>query len=275
MIDRYAVIGNPIGHSKSPPIHTAFAQQTGQQLTYTAVEAHHDGFADVVAAFRASGGKGLNVTMPFKGAAFAYATHFTERARITQSVNTLTFDGADVAADTTDGAGLVRDIQVNVGIPIRGKSVLLLGAGGAVRSVVLTLLEQAPTQIVIVNRNGAKALALQHQFAAYGIVRAGSYADIANEAFDLVINGTSASLSDELPPLAPTSFAPGSLAYDMVYGKGITRFMAYAQEHGAQQSVDGLGMLIEGAAEAFLRWRGVRPDTQPIFAMFQTSSRDR
>jgi shikimate dehydrogenase len=272
MTDRYAVIGNPIGHSKSPPIHTEFARQTGQDLVYTALEAPRDGFNPVVDLFREQGGKGLNVTMPFKGAAFAYATELTERARITQSVNTLTFEGQRVSADTADGAGLVRDIQQNMGFAIGGRRVLLLGAGGAVRSVLLTILEQQPALVVIANRTGEKALAVRRQYAEHGFeVRAGGYADVRGEAFDLVISGTSASLMGELPPLPPDVFAPGSLAYDMVYGKGETRFLAYAREHGAARFADGLGMLVEVAAESFFLWRGVRPDTRPVMELLRGS----
>ncbi len=267
MTDRYAVIGNPIGHSKSPPIHTEFARQTGQDLVYTALEAPHDGFKLAVDTFRANGGRGLNVTMPFKGDAFAYATEFTERARLTQSVNTLSFDGDRILADTADGAGIVRDIQQNMHFAIQGRRVLLLGAGGAVRSVLLNILEQQPALVVIANRTVEKALAVQQQYAAHErchslTVRAGGYGDIRGQAFDLVISGTSASMTGELPPLPPEVFAPGSLAYDMVYGKGETAFLRFAREHGAAQFADGLGMLIEVAAESFFIWRGVRPNTQ-------------
>ena len=273
MTDHYAVIGNPIGHSKSPPIHTEFARQTGQDIVYTALEAPRDGFVEVVDHFRQNGGKGLNVTMPFKGDAFAYATTFTERARITQSVNTLTFTGATISADTADGAGIVRDIQDNLGVPIRGKRVLLLGAGGAVRSVLLTILEQRPAFVAIANRTIEKALALKQQYANHGFrgVHAGGYADVQGQAFDIVISGTSASLNDELPPLPPDVFAPGSLAYDMVYGKGETRFLAYAKVNGATQFADGLGMLVEVAAESFFVWRGVRPNTQPVLELLRKS----
>jgi shikimate dehydrogenase len=275
MTDQYAVIGSPIGHSKSPPIHAEFARQTGQDLVYTALEAPRGGFSSVVDMFRANGGKGLNVTMPFKGDAFAYATEFTDRARITQSVNTLTFDGKRVAADTADGAGIVRDIQQNMGFAIRGRRVLLLGAGGAVRSVLLTILEQQPAEVVIANRTVEKALALQRQYAGHGFkVRAGGYPDVRGESFELVISGTSASLTNDLPPLPPEVFAPSSLAYDMVYGKGVTRFLAFARDHGAAQLADGLGMLVEVAAESFYVWRGVRPDTRAVLhtILFNTRS---
>jgi shikimate dehydrogenase len=272
MTDHYAVIGNPIGHSKSPPIHTEFARQTGQDLVYTALEAPRDGFKLAVDVFRANGGRGLNVTMPFKGDAFAYATELTERARITQSVNTLSFDGDRISADTADGAGIARDIQQNMHFAIQGRRVLLLGAGGAVRSVLLNILEQQPALVVIANRTVEKALAVQRQYAAHGLkVRAGGYADVRGQAFDLVISGTSASMTGELPPLPPEVFAPGSLAYDMVYGKGETVFLRFAREHGAIKFADGLGMLIEVAAESFFIWRGVRPDTQPVLDLLGKS----
>jgi shikimate dehydrogenase len=271
MTDRYAVIGNPISHSKSPPIHTAFAAQTGQDMVYELLYAPREGFVEVVNQFREQGGKGLNVTMPFKGDAFAYATAYTERAQITHSVNTLSFASDSVAADTADGAGIVRDIQDNLGIPIHGKRVLLMGAGGAVRSVLLTILEQAPALVAIANRTVEKALALKEQYAAYGEIRAGGYADVKGEAFDVVINGTSTSLTGELPDLPPEVFVPGALAYDMVYGKGETRFLAYAKQHGAERFADGLGMLVEVAAESFFVWRGVRPNTRPVLELLRNA----
>jgi shikimate dehydrogenase len=264
MTDRYAVFGNPISHSKSPLIHAAFARQTGQDMSYEALLAPLDGFARAVDAFRAQGARGANVTVPFKLEAFRYATGLTERARLAQAVNTLRFDGDQVLGDNTDGAGLVRDITVNLAVGIRGRRILLMGAGGAARGVVLPLLREAPRLLFIANRTADKAVALAEEFSAYGPVQGGGYDTLAGHAFDVVINATSSGLSDELPPLPETVFAPDALAYDMMYGRE-TRFMTFARAHGARVA-DGLGMLVEQAAEAFHLWRGVRPETAPVIA---------
>jgi shikimate dehydrogenase len=260
MTDLYAVIGNPIAHSKSPRIHAEFARQLGQDLRYEAILAPRDGFAAAVAAFRAAGGKGLNVTVPFKLEAFALATARTERAEQAGAVNTLKFDGASALGDNTDGAGLVRDIQDRLRYAIGGRRVLLMGAGGAARGVVLPLLREQPAALTIANRTLAKATALERRFAAFGPVESGDYARLAGREFDLVINATSASLTGELPPLPAGVFAPGSLAYDMVYGHEPTRFLVHAQGQGAARLADGLGMLLAQAAESFWLWRGARPD---------------
>lgn len=267
MTDRYAVIGNPIGHSKSPRIHAEFARQTEQALVYEAILAPMDGFATAANAFRADGGRGLNVTVPFKQEAWKYASALTERARLAEAVNTLKFDGETVLGDNTDGAGLVRDITANLGFAVSGKRVLLMGAGGAARGVLLPLLEQKPGSLTIANRTAGKAVQLATHFAPYGTVDGSGYEALSGQAFDLVINATSASLSDALPPLPPGVFAPGSLAYDMMYGKGLTPFLEFAQAQGAAQLADGLGMLVEQAAESFFLWRGVRPDTRPVIKM--------
>lgn len=262
MTDRYAVIGNPIAHSKSPFIHTVFAEQTGQDLNYTALLSPLDGFANTVRDFIALGGKGMNVTVPFKFEAFALATQRTARAQAARAVNTLVFlpDG-DILGDNTDGAGLVRDIEQNLSFPLRGRRVLLLGAGGAAYGVVLPLLAAGAT-ICVANRTAAKAVELA---ATFNGVRGCGYTDLANEAaFDCVINATSSGLSDELPPIPATVFTSGTLAYDMMYGRE-TPFMAFARTQGAQVA-DGLGMLAEQAAEAFFVWRGVRPDTVAVRA---------
>lgn len=262
MTDRYAVFGNPISHSKSPLIHAAFARQTGQDVAYEALLAPLDGFVQAVDAFRAAGARGANVTVPFKLEAFKYATELTERARLAEAVNTFRFDGANVLGDNTDGAGLVRDITGNLGVDIRGKRVLLMGAGGAARGVILPILREGPSVLFIANRTADKALALAAQFAPYGPVQGGGYEALSGRVFDLVANATSSGLSDELPPLPEGVFAPGALAYDMMYGKE-TPFMAFARARGARVA-DGLGMLVEQAAEAFCVWRGVRPATAPV-----------
>ena len=263
-IDQYVVIGNPIAHSKSPEIHAQFAAQTGQQIGYQRLLAPLDGFAATVHAFVAAGGKGANVTVPFKLDAFALATRLTERAQAAGAVNTLRFDGEVIVGDNTDGVGLVLDIVHNAGCPIAGKRVLLLGAGGAARGALLPLLQQQPSELVIANRTLPKAGLLAQQFAGHGALNACAFDALAGR-FDIVINATAASLQAELPPISDNIFGPGALAYDMMYGKTATVFMQFATRHGAVAR-DGLGMLVEQAAEAFLFWRGVRPDTAPVFA---------
>ena len=266
MTDRYAVVGNPIAHSKSPLIHAEFALQTGQDLSYTTLLAPLDGFVATVNAFRAEGGKGLNVTVPFKQEAWKLATRLTERAQLAQAVNTLKFEDGEIVGDNTDGAGLVRDITLNLGFKIQGKRILLMGAGGAARGVILPLLKEYPALFAIANRTPAKAHELAQLFLVHGDISSGEYDSLAGCHFDLIINATSSSLSDELPPLPAGVFSPGSLAYDMMYGKGLTPFLLFAQTHGAAQFADGLGMLVEQAAESFFLWRGVRPDTQHVMA---------
>lgn len=273
MTDKYAVIGNPIAHSKSPLIHAEFARQTGQDMVYAALLAPLEDFAGTVQQFQAEGGKGLNITVPFKQEAWKLATRLTERARLAEAVNTLKFEtGGELLGDNTDGAGLVRDIRANLGLSIAGKRVLLMGAGGATRGVLLPLLEQQPSALFIANRTAAKAEELVQQFGHEGVLAGGGYADLAGQAFDRVINATSSSLADELPPLPAGVFAPGALAYDMMYGKGLTPFLRFALEQGAARLADGLGMLVEQAAEAFYLWRGVRPETAPVIAMFRTAN---
>jgi shikimate dehydrogenase len=268
-IDRYAVIGNPITHSKSPFIHASFAAQTQQQLTYEALLAPLDGFVDTVRAFIAGGGTGANVTVPFKLEAHALATTLTERAHAAGAVNTLKFDGADILGDNTDGVGLVHDIVRNAGVVVAGKRVLLLGAGGAARGAMLPLLDESPAELVIANRTVAKAVELANVFAAKGKVAANDFATLQG-CFDIVINATSASLAADVPPIPGAVLGKDSFAYDMMYGKEPTVFMQFAAQQGAAVR-DGLGMLVEQAAEAFFVWRGVRPDTAPVFAALRTA----
>ena len=269
-IARYAVIGNPIEHSKSPLIHAQFAQQTGQALTYEKLLAPLDGFVDTVKKFRAAGGCGLNVTVPFKLEAAHYATRLTPRAAQAGAVNTLVWNDAEVVGDNTDGAGLMRDLTHNLQQVLRGKRVLLLGAGGAARGVLQPLLEQAPASVMIANRTLEKAQALVAGFSVQaqpGQLQASSFAELAGQQFDLVINATASSLQGQAPPL-PSGiygiYAPGALAYDMMYAAQPTAFMEAAQQAGAQRVCDGLGMLVEQAAESFYLWRGVRPATQAV-----------
>ena len=266
MSDLYAVFGNPIAHSKSPAIHAAFAASTGQDLAYEARLAPVDGFATAIAAFVAAGGKGANVTVPFKEDAFRLATRLSERAARAGAVNTLAFSGGEIFGDNTDGAGLVRDITVNLGCALVGKRILLLGAGGASRGVIAPLLAEAPAALVIANRTAAKAEVLAAAFADMAPVEGGDFARYAGCSFDVVINATSASLAGDSLPLPAGLFAAGSLAYDMMYGKGETPFLCLARQQGAAYCADGLGMLAEQAAEAFLVWRGIRPATGPVLA---------
>lgn len=267
MTDRYAVIGNPIEQSKSPLIHTAFAQVTGQDIAYTKVLGPLGEFAKTVDAFRAAGGKGMNITAPFKLDAFAYATDLAPSAQMAGAVNAMKFEGDRVYAENFDGVGLVRDVVHNLGCPIQGQRVLVLGAGGATRGALLPLLAEQPAELVIVNRTGAKAeelATLVRQQAGAIPVRGIGYAELSGQAFDVVFNATSSSLSAELPPLPASVFAPGALAYDLTYGKGLTPFLRLAQQAGVARLHDGVGMLAEQAAEAFAWWRGVRPDTQDV-----------
>lgn len=264
MPDQYAVIGNPIQHSLSPFIHAEFAKQTGQAMVYRALLAPLDGFEEAVQAFQAAHGRGMNITVPFKLAAFQYADELTPRAAHAGAVNTFKFDGEIVLGDNTDGAGLVRDIEHNLGCPLSGKTLLIMGAGGAAHGVLPALLDCAPASITIANRSLDKAVALAASHTEYGPVRASDYAGLAGDRYDLVLNATSSSLQDSLPPLPPRLFAPGALAYDMMYGKGLTPFLAFAEANQAQMLADGLGMLVEQAAEAFYLWRGVRPETRAV-----------
>jgi shikimate dehydrogenase len=268
MTDRYAVIGNPIEQSKSPLIHTAFAQETGQDIDYTKLLSPLDEFAQTVDAFRASGGRGMNVTAPFKQDAFVYATDLAPSAQMAGAVNAMKFEDGKVYAENFDGIGLVRDVVHNLGYALRDRHVLILGAGGATRGALLPILAQGPAEVVIVNRTVAKAqalaaLACQHQTGSVP-VRGISYADLGAQSFDVVLNATSASLQAELPPLPATVFAPGCLAYDLTYGKGLTPFLKLAQQSGVVNLADGVGMLAEQAAEAFEWWRGVRPQTAGV-----------
>ncbi|HCA27750.1 MAG TPA: shikimate dehydrogenase [Betaproteobacteria bacterium] len=269
MSDCYAVIGNPIAHSQSPFIHAEFARQTGQDLHYRALLAPRDGFTSAARQFQAEGGKGMNVTVPFKEEAWRFATQLTERARLAEAVNTLQFGAEGILGDNTDGAGLVRDLQNNLGFSLSGKTILLMGAGGAARGVLQPLLAQRPARLTLVNRTPARADALKRQFAAHGEILACGYAALA-QPHQLVINATSSSLHGALPPLPETIFTPGALAYDMMYAKEPTLFLRFAAAHGASRLADGVGMLVEQAAESFTLWRGVRPDTAPVIALLKS-----
>ncbi|SAK73341.1 shikimate 5-dehydrogenase [Caballeronia hypogeia] len=268
MSDQYAVIGNPIGHTKSPLIHGLFAQETGQDMTYVAIEGPvepADAFADTVRAFIAAGGKGMNITAPFKLQAFAMADERSERAALAGAVNAMKFEDGRVIAENFDGVGLVRDIEVNLNQPMSGKRVLVLGAGGAVRGALLPFLGARPAQLVVANRHVDKAQALVEQVAAGGTLTACGYAELDSMGpFDLVVNATSASLTGQLPPVPPSVFGARGTAYELAYGKGLTPFLRLARNAGVQGIADGVGMLVEQAAEAFAWWRGVRPQTRAV-----------
>jgi shikimate dehydrogenase len=263
MTDQYAVIGRPINHTKSPTIHGLFAQITHQAMSYIAIEGSTDDFEGDVHQFREAGGRGMNITAPFKLKAYALATRPSERARLARAANALKFEGGEVFAENFDGIGLLRDIEHNLGNPLRGKRVLLLGAGGAVRGALLPFLAAEPAQVLMVNRDVRKAQVLAWELK-HPRLAVSTYQALAGETFDVVINATSASLTGELPPVPGTVFAKAALAYELAYGKGLTPFLRLAQEQGAQRVADGVGMLVEQAAEAFEWWRGVRPDTQPV-----------
>jgi len=273
MAERYAVVGNPVAHSKSPQIHTLFARETGEDISYERLLAPLDGFVETVESFRRAGGRGCNVTVPFKVEAFEFAHEHSERAREAGAVNVLRFDDERVFGDNSDGVGLVRDIETNLRFPLRGRRVLLMGAGGAAQGVLGPLLAAAPARLTLGNRTVEKAAALAARFgAAYpGSPSATSYAALAGERFDVVINATSASLSESRVALPRNLFAPGALAYDMMYGKGLTPFLEAARDDGAAVLADGLGMLVEQAAESFYVWRGVRPHTGPVIESLRVS----
>jgi shikimate dehydrogenase len=271
MSDLYAVFGNPIAHSKSPAIHAAFARVSGEQIVYEARLAAVDGFKSAISDFQLAGGKGANVTVPFKEEAFRLCTRLSPRAALAGAVNTLSFNAGEVAGDNTDGAGLVRDIEVNLGCSLAGKRILLLGAGGASRGVIGPLLEAKPASLFVANRSVEKAVLLAQVFADVAkqqnaTVHAGNFEKTMGKSFGLVINATSASLSGQALALPAGLYAPGALAYDMMYGKGDTPFMAQARDQGAAICSDGLGMLVEQAAEAFFVWRHVRPATQIVLS---------
>ena len=264
MSDRYAVIGNPVAHSKSPAIHAQFARATGQDIEYGRIEAPLDGFAREVERFRAAGGKGLNVTLPFKREAFGLCNRVSERACAAEVVNTLRF--ADSFGDNTDGVGLVRDLAQNLGYNLGDRSILLLGAGGAAQGVIGALLEAGAARLAVANRTESKASGLAERFRG---ISALGYDALAGEHFDIVINATSAGLAGAAPVLPQGILGKSVLAYDMVYGRD-TPFLAAARAAGAR-ACDGLGMLVEQAAESFFIWRGVRPPTRPVLAKLRGS----
>ena len=271
-IDRYAVIGNPIAHSKSPLIHSEFAKQTEQDIEYTAELVEPGHVAEFIKKFQSENGKGLNVTVPFKEDAFKIASHLSQRARRAGAVNTLILnDPEHYFGDTTDGVGLCNDLIKNHHITLKEKNILILGAGGAVRGVLEPLLENKPAQLVIANRTVEKAHQLAKDFSDLGNISGSSFEDLAGKKFDLIINGTSASLSGELPPLPDNIINQHATVYDMMYGAQPTVFMEWGKQQGAEHCFDGLGMLVEQAAESFFLWRGERPETAKVIEKIRES----
>ncbi len=272
--DRYAVFGSPIKHSKSPRIHQLFAEQTQQSLEYIAQEVKAEQFKESVAAFFNQGGKGLNCTLPLKELAWAYADQTTERAEASKAVNTLVLqkDGS-ILGDNTDGYGLVKDLMANHGIYLKNARILILGAGGACRGILGPILEHSPHNLMLANRTRQKASDLAAEFCILGDVEGCGFSDLKGHQFDLIINATSASLYDEMPALEDSLLAEQGVCYDLAYGNKPTAFVRWAQAHNAKKSLDGLGMLVEQAAEAFFLWRSVRPQTKPVIEELNAARR--
>ncbi len=270
--DRYAVFGYPIKHSKSPRIHQLFAEQTEQSLEYTAKEVTAERFKEKVTDFFSKGGKGLNCTLPLKELAWAFADLTTKRAELSRAVNTLLIQDDDrILGDNTDGCGLITDLTVNHGIALKGSRILILGAGGACRGILAPILEKSPQELMLANRTRQKAHDLAAEFCIFGDVEGSGFADLKNKQFDLIINATSASLNDEMPPLPDDLLAKGGVCYDLAYGNRPTAFVRWGMEHNAKKSLDGLGMLVEQAAEAFFLWRKVRPKTRPVIEVLNAA----
>jgi shikimate dehydrogenase len=269
-MDRYAVVGNPVAHSKSPQIHAAFARATGHALTYERLLAPLDAFGPTVEEFGRAGGRGLNVTVPFKLQAFALAQQVSERAEAAGACNTLHRTASGWYADNTDGAGIVHDLTVNLGVTLANREILVLGAGGAARGILVPLFAQAPRSVTIANRTATKGYDLAARFSARGPVGGCAADELVARTFDVVINATSAGLGDDAAlPWPEGIFRREAFAYDMIYGDAPTTFLRFAQRCGVRRFADGLGMLVEQAAESFLLWRGVRPATAPVFAMLR------
>lgn len=263
--NNYAVIGNPVTHSKSPLIHTLFAKQTGIELDYQAIEVPTNSFNDYIKAFFSQSGKGLNITVPFKEEAYSICTNLTERAQYAASVNTLWCDkDLNIFGDTTDGQGLLNDLTINNKIDLEKKSILILGAGGTVKSILLPLCEQNPASIVIANRTVERAVQLAEKFSGKINIKASSYTELFDHKFDLIINGTSSSLMGDLPPIPDNILNEHACCYDLMYADTATVFMQWAEKQGAATILDGLGMLVEQAAESFAIWHGVKPDASTV-----------
>ena len=268
--NNYCVMGNPVAHSKSPQIHTAFAKQTGQQMHYQAILVEEGKFPTALAEFQKQGGKGLNITLPYKTEAWSVCDILTNRAERAQAVNTIWFnEKGERCGDNTDGAGLICDLKNNHSITINDMDILIIGAGGAVRGILGPLFDQHPAKIVITNRTLSKAEQLARIFSDRGRLIVCDFNALVGRQFQLVINGTSASLQGEVPPLPDDLLAGDACCYDMFYSNEDTVFVSWAETHNASSAIDGLGMLVEQAAESFLLWRGVRPDTKQVIEMFR------
>lgn len=268
--DNYCLAGNPVSHSKSPLIHSAFAEQTNQNLYFQLVCVELDGFSVFLDEFRSQGGRGMNITLPFKEEAWQLADRLTQRAGTARAVNTIKIEEqGDCVGDNTDGAGLVNDLEQNHHIVINGAKLLIMGAGGAARGIIGPLLSGNPQHIVIANRTVKKAQALAESFGAGDNITACGYSDLSGRTFDLVINATSASLQGEVPEMPDGILAAGASCYDLMYADKDTAFVSWAKQMGAVKSLDGMGMLVEQAAESFYLWRGVRPDTKPVMEMLR------
>lgn len=271
--DKYAVVGYPVAHSWSPFIHGLFAKQVGHSITYSRLEVPPEALNDAVVEFFAADGQGLNITLPHKQAACLIARQRTPRAEMAGAVNTLALRSDGVFGDNTDGAGLIADLTRNLSLELRGTRVLLLGAGGAARGVLGPLLEADPEYLEIANRNEERAVELAREYSTLGAVHGCGFDSITPSTFDLVLNATSASLQDTIPPIPPGVIGPTTLCYDMAYGKGDTAFTRWSKSAGAGRAETGWGMLVEQAAESFLVWRGVKPDTAPVIAAVKSDTR--
>ena len=272
MTDRYAVFGNPVEHSKSPLIHSLFANQTSQDISYTAVLVLPEKFEDAVVTFAKSGGKGLNITVPFKLDAWKIATQLSDRAKRAGAVNTLVINAiGDYSADNTDGIGLVRDLSENLNIELKNKTILIIGAGGAVRGALQPLMEKKPATVIIANRTSQKAVVLAGDFSDLGDIHGIGLDELDNVKPDIIINGTSASLKGELPPLPKSLLSSNPFCYDMMYAAKPTLFMQWSIDNGNNNVSDGLGMLVEQAAESFYIWRGIKPETTSVIQSIRDS----
>jgi len=267
--DQYGVFGHPVGHSLSPFIHGMFARETGQEMSYRSYDVVPEEFAARVREFFEKGGRGLNITLPHKIAAAEVAHELTERAAHAAAVNTLALQEEGILGDNTDGAGLVRDLCDNLGIVITNRQLLILGAGGATRGILAPLLELEPAAVVIANRTAERAEALAAAFTDLGATRGVGFADVGDAPFDLIINATSASLTGDIPPIPPSALSPDTVCYDLAYGRSATAFVKWAEGAGCARAVQGLGMLVEQAAESFHLWRGIRPDTTHVLSLLK------
>lgn len=267
-VDNYCVVGNPVAHSKSPQIHAAFAEQTQQNIFYQAIQVDDGKFKAALKEFQAQGGKGLNITVPFKGEAWEISENRSNRAERALAVNTISFDDAgNIIGDNTDGVGLILDLTINHDISIKDKDILILGAGGAVRGILDPLFDEQPNKVVIANRTVSRAEELTDIFSDRGDISACGFDELAGSSYDIIINGTSASLQGEVLPLPENLLNDNACCYDMMYSMSDTPFVSWAKAHGTTKAFDGLGMLVEQAAESFFIWRGVRPDTVPVIKM--------